>query len=789
MSRSRVLIVEDVRVIAHFMTRTLERAGYETQAVHHGDEALGVVREFKPHAVVLDIVLPGLSGPEISRALRDDPTQAGLVIIFATGHAFDDEGAAELKAAGADWHFSKPVRPSALIGKLTALGLPPELEPSGDVLEEDPTLKAHAAVVEQLFAECSEIAVALETHAGLHWVQGRAREGAHEEVLGGGGEGPRLRVQVPPAKPELLSVARALATAVETVVALTVERDGLSRELGVAYESLTTIYEIGSDPALLADRDLALARVVERATAFEPGLAAALWLREEDRLEPVHWQGIEAPKPRGLTGIVGTVLDARGGRIWNDCQTMLLEEPELTAARRIAAAPLLRGEDAVGALVLWSESEGQFDSSVMGLMTSLLSHAGMILEQDRLRTEILAGERMRQEMSVGGEIQKTLLFGRVPTTLAGISVGVVADASRSIGGDFYEIYDRGEGVVDVLLGDVMGKGLPAALVGAAVKGSFDRHATGGALQPAEIVAAVHEDVAERLIRLKRFVTLNYLRIDVPAGTLTFVDCGHPAVLHVHEHVATGRSAEYPGSVNLPLGFLADTRYEQVALPIERGDQFLLYSDGFTEAAADDGDMYGEERLADTLGALSERSAQDVVHGLREEVLDFAGGDVGDDLTCVLVQLSPGPGWANARPRSLELPAVKGHLASIRELVRRVCGDLPAPGLPDHEIRLLEVAVTEAATNVVRHAYGSEEARSLRLEASYDAEALVIRVFDRGQPFKPETIPAPLQDEPRGGGFGLLLMYGILDGIEYEREGDGRNCLSLTKWLPRRGCVA
>ncbi len=790
MSRSRVLIVEDVRVIAHFMTRTLERAGYETAAVHHGDEALDAVRNFQPQAVVLDIVLPGLSGPEISRALRADPELKDLVIIFATGHAFDDEGAAELRAAGADWHFSKPVRPSALIAKLTALGLPPEQAEDADLLEEDPVLKAHAELVRELFAEARGIAVALETPAGPRWVHGEPVEGAFEEVITNEDDGPTLRIQAPADKPELLGPARALAAAVESVASLTQERDGLSGELGVAYESLTTIYEIGADPALLADRDLALARVVERATAFEPGLAAALWLLESEELRAVHWQGIDPPAARGVTGIVATVLEERRGRIWNDCQQLLLEEPELADARRIAAAPLLRGEDAVGALVLWSREDGLFDSSVMGLMTSLLSHAGMILEQDRLREEILAGERLKQEIHVGGEIQKTLLFGRVPKRLQGMDVGVVADASRHIGGDFFEIYDQGGGVVDVLVGDVMGKGLPAALVGAAVKSSFDRHANAAFLEPAAIVQAVHADVSERLIHLKRFVTLNYMRVDPEAGTLTFVDCGHPAVVHVQGDRTEGRSAEYPGQVNLPLGFLAETRYEQIAIPIRRGDQFLLYSDGFTEAADETGAMYGEERLAETLAALAVRPAQEAVDALRTDVQQFAEAEgLADDLTCVLVQVAPGPAWDSRKPRSLELPAVRGHLHAIRDLVERVCEDLPAPGLPEHEIGLLQVALTEAATNVVRHAYGEEEPRSLRIEAAYSAEALTFRVYDRGRPFRPDTIPAPLQDEPRCGGFGLLLMHGILDDVEYSREDDGRNCLLLTKWLPRQGCVA
>jgi len=125
--QARILVVEDVRHLAHFLRHNLAKVGYDTRVVHHGDEVLAAIAEFRPHAVLLDVVLPGKSGLEICRALRADPAHRDLVVIIVTGHCFDDASADEVAAAGADFQFSKPVSPVSLRAKLSALGIPPEL--------------------------------------------------------------------------------------------------------------------------------------------------------------------------------------------------------------------------------------------------------------------------------------------------------------------------------------------------------------------------------------------------------------------------------------------------------------------------------------------------------------------------------------------------------------------------------------------------------------------------------------------------------------------------------------
>jgi DNA-binding response OmpR family regulator len=123
MAGARVLVVEDVRHMAHFLKRSLERAGYEVHAVHHGDEVLPAIATFSPRALILDLVLPGKSGLEICRALKGDPRHRDLKVLIVTGHSFDDASAEEIRDAGADCQFTKPVSPVSLRAKLIELGV------------------------------------------------------------------------------------------------------------------------------------------------------------------------------------------------------------------------------------------------------------------------------------------------------------------------------------------------------------------------------------------------------------------------------------------------------------------------------------------------------------------------------------------------------------------------------------------------------------------------------------------------------------------------------------------
>ncbi|HEX5138531.1 MAG TPA: SpoIIE family protein phosphatase [Planctomycetota bacterium] len=597
---------------------------------------------------------------------------------------------------------------------------------------------------------------------------------------------------VPAGSEALLDLGESLVAAAAQLAELEEQREGLCEELATSYESLSAVFDIGGDPALLLSPARALAKVLDHAVAFEPGIEGAIWLaKSDDTIEPTQWRTPEPPVPRDRGhGIVGRVLRERRGIIVNSRGSGWGEEPELRSARRVAAAPLLARGEAKGALVVWHAGHGSFDSRLMGLLTTLCSQAALILEQERLRVEAVAGEKLRREIEIGSNIQQVLLLGRTPADVTGLEIGTLARASRQVDGDFFGFFHHGNGVFDIVLGDVMGKGIPAALVGAAVKSQFQRFAstTGPAgrklpcAEPAEIVAAVHDQVSETLIELGRFVTAIYARFDVNRGTMTYVDCGHTDALH---HRADVRKVDLlhtkpQGRTNLPLGFARETRYEQVTVPFGPGDTFLFYSDGLTEARAPGGTFFGVDAVASALARGKDQRAQALVDRICGEVERFSGSvGIHDDLTCIAVRVTGKP---PACRLALEVENVPGSLAQVRRFVSEVSSAIPGCPFHDEHVAELHLALTEAASNVFDHAYHGG-AGTLRLEALWNESELRFRLLDRGTAFDPAMAKPPRFDGTTDGGFGVYIIREIMDVFDYTRGDGGTNVLELVKRFP------
>jgi DNA-binding response OmpR family regulator len=124
---ARVLVVDDERHIARFLEYVLKKAGYEVAVAYNGKQALAAVEAFAPDVMLLDLVLPGLTGLEVLTHLRGDPRHAGLVVIVLSARSFGDVPA-EVIEAGVNEHCTKPIAPSTLLRKLADLGVPPAVQ-------------------------------------------------------------------------------------------------------------------------------------------------------------------------------------------------------------------------------------------------------------------------------------------------------------------------------------------------------------------------------------------------------------------------------------------------------------------------------------------------------------------------------------------------------------------------------------------------------------------------------------------------------------------------------------
>jgi anti-sigma regulatory factor (Ser/Thr protein kinase) len=326
----------------------------------------------------------------------------------------------------------------------------------------------------------------------------------------------------------------------------------------------------------------------------------------------------------------------------------------------------------------------------------------------------------------------------------------------------------------------MGKGIPAALLGAAAKSQFPQAmwhlmATGPAgeiPEPRDLVTAAHAYMARELIELDSFVTLCYARLDRRANRFELVDCGHTGV--VHFEARTGRCSIMHGT-NVPLGVIDGEIFDQVSVAFATGDIFLFYSDGVTEARDEHGELFGTERLLDCVRRNAAFDPMVLVEAVRAAATAFSRSAApADDLTCVAVAVVDYE--VPLAHAELELASDLAELHRARAFIRDACGDF----LGADEIAAVELAVDEAVSNIVKHAYGGRTDQRIRLGVAAYRDHVAIQLRHMGKPFDRSRVAAPALDGSRESGFGVYLIEQSVDAVRYGRDELGRNYIELDK---------
>jgi PAS domain S-box-containing protein len=400
---------------------------------------------------------------------------------------------------------------------------------------------------------------------------------------------------------------------------------------------------------------------------------------------------------------------------------------------------------------------------------------------DRHQAEVDLLHARQRELVIGARIQQALFVDAPDQRLPGMWLSTLNQASQGIDGDFVEMISLGERGVDIIVGDVMGKGVTAALMAAGTKMQFSRcmaslladiERPGDLPSPAQVVAAVHHAMTANLQALEAFVTLSYLRLDMQAGTLTWVGCGHEEpLLFRGDGVMVTLPNQHP-----PLGVLATDDFQQDVLPFVEGDALFLSSDGAADALMPDGSRLGRARVIAMLTALMSRldTPAAVLHTLRRE-LTATGARITDDLTLALAMATGPTPLASRR----ELPAVLKSVRHVRGLVEHRCRQV---GVDEVQTSLFAVACVEAFTNAVRHTRGRPADAPVELVVKILPDALVVDIVTIGENFVvPAQAPTTdLADFPEGG-FGLSIMRQVSDAVEY-RHDMGVNTVRLVQRL-------
>ncbi len=282
----------------------------------------------------------------------------------------------------------------------------------------------------------------------------------------------------------------------------------------------------------------------------------------------------------------------------------------------------------VGVLYLDSREKGTLMSSgTRETLETLAAEAAVAIDNAQLYSTALEKARLDQEMATAAQIQQALM---PEATRVGAFFDAAAEmmACRSIGGDFFEYMDLPDGGFGFALGDVSGKGPPAALLGALLQGNLEAHAS-IASGPAVALSSVNAALVSRGIEA-RFVTLFYAVLK-PDGQLTFCNAGHnPPFLVGPSGV---RRLEAGG---MPLGLFEGAPLAEETVTMEPGDFVVTFSDGVSEAFNEAGDEFEDARILESIEKASGRDAQTQLEHLFASVKTFTAGAVQSDDVTVLV---------------------------------------------------------------------------------------------------------------------------------------------------------
>jgi sigma-B regulation protein RsbU (phosphoserine phosphatase) len=286
-------------------------------------------------------------------------------------------------------------------------------------------------------------------------------------------------------------------------------------------------------------------------------------------------------------------------------------------------------EKRIGVVYLDSREKGTLlSNSTRGALETLATEAAVAIENARLYRETLEKARLEQEMRIAAEIQQALL----PRAAHAGSFYRASSASlpcRSIGGDFFDYVDLSDGSFGFALGDVAGKGPPAALLSALLQGIFAAQASTD-LQPAGTVARVNEALFRRGIE-NRFVTLMYGKLGAN-GQLTYCNAGHNPPLVIGQNGV--RRLETGGPI---VGLFEAAPFEEETIPLVKGEYLVVFSDGISEASNVAGDEFGESRIIDAVRQMLGREPQVILEHLFSTVRNFSKGTPqGDDITGMVV---------------------------------------------------------------------------------------------------------------------------------------------------------
>ncbi len=397
---------------------------------------------------------------------------------------------------------------------------------------------------------------------------------------------------------------------------------------------------------------------------------------------------------------------------------------------------------------------------------------------DAYRIIKVSKDRMEEELNIGREIQMSM----IPLTFPAFpereefSIYALLQPANEVGGDFYDFYFLNDDKICFCIGDVSGKGVPAALFMAVTKTLIhswaqDDHST------ASILTHVNETLSQDN-KTCMFVTLFVGILEVSTGEVTYTNAGHnPPYLRR----AKGNLERVDQPHGPVVGAMEGMAYGESKLQMEKNDLFFLYTDGVTEAMDHNDELFTEERLTKILGKNSAFPAEDTVVEILSEVNKFEAQAVqSDDITVLGLEYL---GCREEGTPPLFCITLKNRLSELDDLKSRFSQFADENAISLSTARTINVVIDELLGNIMNFAYKDKMSHNIEFKAELKDDRMELTVIDDGIPFNPILSKTPdiskTLEEREIGGLGIHVVKNLVDELSYERRND-RNVLNMVK---------
>jgi len=420
-----------------------------------------------------------------------------------------------------------------------------------------------------------------------------------------------------------------------------------------------------------------------------------------------------------------------------------------------------------------------FIAGIMGLIIAgnVFLRKQVKLRTEALKTTIAEKEKIESELAVAREIQLQLLPGNFPAVPNRKEFDIYAslEPAREVGGDFYDFFFIDRNALCIVIGDVSGKGVPAALFMAMTK-TMIKAAARLLVEPEYILADVNREIARNNPSLT-FVTVFLGVLDLNTGNLTYTCAGHNPQLFIGKRGNT----VLLGDAQCPAIGLDDTfQYRQATAQLRHEDGLLLFTDGVTEAQNDKNRLFTQESLMNTVALTADVAPRERVMAILSQIREFTGGRPLDDDMTLLALTYFSPDRLSDAQKTIVLRNDIREMSRIIDAITHIADSVSCPPVVVHDVTL---AMEEIFSNIVFYGFGDDLDHYITLHLVLEGDALILTLQDEGIPFNPLNVQIGRRDKPLEerdkGGMGITLAKNLMDRMEYRRE-RGKNILRMEK---------